>query len=354
MNVFTDFHHAGLLNSLIMLFEGRFGGKVYRPIGMEWAEKGYWKVYDHPATQLQFLGIGGATPDSTPKLNEVVNMEWENVANNEFIYHCQDIDSGQTNKGITYEGFMSMPFDFIIASLPQHIEPFYRLAQQHPNHPKLIYQIGNAWNLSDYEAQFVKNVMASAIIPPVPAGVNFVEYHQEFDLNVFHYAPPADGKRISSFVNVFGSFPDWPLFEKVEKLLPDWEFRSYGGQCRDGAAHGAKEVAQRMRDARFIWHTKAGGDGYGHVVFSSAAVGRPLIVHKGYYAGKLAEKLMVPAETCIAIDMMNPNEIAGLIDYYNDEDRYAKLVQNVYQNFRATVDFNEDAKKIKNFLDNAI
>jgi hypothetical protein len=71
-NVFTDFHHASLLQSFILLFEKRLGGNVFRPIGMEWAEKGFWKIYDHPATREQYLGLNGATPDGTPRLNEVI------------------------------------------------------------------------------------------------------------------------------------------------------------------------------------------------------------------------------------------------------------------------------------------
>ena len=55
--VFTDFHHAGLLNSLILLFEGRMHGAVYRPIGIDWANKGYWAIYDHPATRQQYLTL---------------------------------------------------------------------------------------------------------------------------------------------------------------------------------------------------------------------------------------------------------------------------------------------------------
>src|SRR3990167_1968898 len=103
-NVFTDFHHAGLLNSLIMLFEGRLGGAVYRPIGTEWHEKGYWKIYDHPATVQQYLGIGGAAPDGSPKLNQVVGGPISQGV--PLLYFCKDIDSGKTNKAITFEGFM--------------------------------------------------------------------------------------------------------------------------------------------------------------------------------------------------------------------------------------------------------
>lgn len=361
-NVFTDFHHASLLNSLIMLFEGRLGGNVYRPIGMEWAEQGFWKVYDHPATQQQFLGIGGATPDGTPPLNQVV--PWELGVEKSGYYLCHDIDSGLQNKAITFETFLMTPIDIVIASLPQHIEPFKRLCEAHPNKPKFIYQIGNAWDIpSD---QSVLNVMASAEIPLIPAGVNFVSYHQEFDTKVFAPGIPQytndpefigfpnefPRNNIFSFVNVFQDFPDYELFENVERLMLSWNFKSYGGQCRDGAAHGSYELAKKMQQARFIWHTKAGGDGYGHIIHNAAAVARPMITKSSYYSGKLGEKLMIDGETCINIDGLSLPEIVDKIVYYSEPERYKKMCERVYENFKRIVDFDKEAEELTFFMQN--
>jgi hypothetical protein len=358
-NVFTDFHHASLLNSFIMLFEKRLDGIVYRPIGMEWAEKGFWKVYDHPATQAQYLSPGSTPHDGTAPLNDVVKESGGLWKPRPDIYWCNDIDSGQTNKAIDLGTFMSLPIDIVIASLPQHIEPFKKLCQMHPNKPKFIYQIGNAWNVP--EDGTVKNVMASARVPNVPDGINYISYHQEFDLQIFRPFSKLvvddqqltfPGKDIFSFINVFQNFPDYPLFEQIEKMLPDWRFRSYGGQCRDGSADGSEELASRMREARFIWHTKAGGDGYGHVLFNSAAVGRPLITKKSYYSGKLGEKLMIDGVTCINIDNLPVHEIVDKINYYSDPTRYAHMCQLVYTNFREKVDFDQEFAEIKVFLAN--
>lgn len=352
-NVFTDFHHASLLNSFILLFEKRLGGKVYRPIGMEWADNGFWKVYDHPATQQQYLAVGGATPDGTPPLNEMYGdnpIVTNGGLKKPFLYFCQDIDSGYFNKAITMEGFMKLPIDIVIASLPQHIEPFKRLCELHPNKPKFIYQIGNAWNV---EENIVKNVMASAIVDNVPEGINFISYHQEFDTNIFHpndFSLP-ETKNIYSFVNVFQNFPDWSLFLEVEKLMPDYSFRAYGGQCRDGAANGSKELADKMREARFIWHTKEGGDGYGHVLHNTAAVGKPMITKKSYYSGKLGEKLMIDGQTCIDIDGLTPQQIVDKIVYMSDPSRYKALCAGVYENFCDAVDFDKEFLSIQNFLD---
>ncbi len=354
-NVFTDFHHAGLLHSLILLFEGRFGGKVYRPIGRKWHTLGYWKIYDHPATVAQYLDIGGATPDGTEPLNEVLKNDNELPG----VYKCQDIDSGYFNRAITYEAFMKLPIDIIIASIPAHIEPFKELAGLHPNKPKVIYQIGNAWTV---DAGLAPNIMASAVINNVPENINFISYHQEFSTEVFKpdFETPQwalidyPGKNISSFVNVFNGAAhyaeDWQLFQEVEKAMPDWSFKSYGGQCRDGSKGGDKEVAKSIRESRFVWHTKAGGDGYGHIIHNVPACGRPLVVKKEYYRGKMAEPLLEDGISCITIDGLSPSEIIAKIEHFNEPDRYKALCQNAYFYFRKVVDFKLEAEQIGEFL----
>jgi hypothetical protein len=358
LNIFTDFHHAGLLNSLIMLFEGRFGGEVYRPIGKEWFEKGYWKIYDHPATVEQFLAVGGATPDGTPRLNEsaglgILRPTLDGVRE---AFICHDIDSGQTNKAITFQEFMRAKFDIVIASLPQHIEPFKKLCEEHPNHPKLIYQIGNAWDVP--AGQTVKNVMASAMVGG-GQDVNIVYYHQEFNLDTFcpdFTLNPANN--IYSFVNCFSTqdnfAKDWNVFEEMEMAMQGWSFKSFGGQCRDGHCNGTKELAQKMREAKFIWHTKAGGDGYGHVLFNTAAVGRPIITRRKDYWSKMGEKLMIEGETCIDVDGLTIEELRNKIEYYSEPQRYKTMCKKVFANFTQKVDFDKEADKIKVFIDNLI
>jgi len=344
--VLVDFHHSSLLQSFIFLFERRLGGDVFRPIGTEWAEFGYWKVYEHPATIQQFLGINGATPDGTRPLNDV-------VSESNGIYHCHDIDSNETNKAIIYKAFMEMDIDIVIASLPVHIEPFKKLCELHPSKPKLIYQIGNAWTT---DAGIAPNIMASANIQGVPADINFITYHQEFDTNIFCPTVGEPENNIYSFVNCFNIsehfVKDWQYFKKIEKLMPDYVFRSYGGQCRDGAAHGNKQVAKKMQEAKFIWHVKNAGDGYGHVLFNTAAVGKPCIVKKSYYAGKLGDKLLVDGVTCIDIDNLTIEGVMDKIRYYSEDNRYTSMCQKVYNNFMGQVDFAKEAEQLKVFLSN--
>ena len=346
-NVFTDFHHAGLLQSLILLFEKRWGGNVYRPIGMEWFERGYWKVYDHPATVQQYLGIGGATPDGTPPLNEIVTV----TKQPDPVYFCHDIDSDMTNKAISYNHFMNTRIDIVIASLPYHIEPFKRLCVEHPNKPKLIYQIGNSWTSG---AGLAPNVMASAIINDIPSDVHFISYLQEFDTSIFKVGLVNDNKKITSLVNCFGSdglfADDFTLFKKVERLMPEYDFKAYGAQGRDGCMHGAKQVARAIDESMFVWHTKRGGDGYGHVVHNTAYMGKPMIVKKQYYAGKLAERFMIDGDTCVVIDGLNPEQIRQKIITYSDPEKYQTLCENMRKLGAQYINFDEQAKQLNDYM----
>ena len=346
MNIFCDFHHAGLLHSLIFLFEKRLGHKVYRPIGMDWVEQGFWAVYDHPATALQFLTIDQVYKpiDGTPPLNSFYENKIFNAE--EGVYFCKDISNQKYNKAITLERFKKMKIDIVIASIPQHIPLFKELIHKYKPNAKLIYQIGNNWNVGQNE---VKNVMASALVQ-IPAEINSVVYHQEFDTNIFTFEPNVLNNKISSFINCFESADifksDWELFQKIEKLMPQWEFNVYGAGGRNGVKHGEMGVSEGIGESTLIWHTKRGGDGYGHIIHNVFAMGRPPIINMSYYKNKMAGKLMIDGETCIAIDGLNPQEIVNKIQSAD----CSKMSLNAHNKFVQEVNFDEDEKKIQQFL----
>lgn len=343
LRVFTDFHHAGLLHSLILLFEGRLGGTVYRPIGMDWYKQGYWNVYDHPATALQYLGTNAGTPDGSKPLNEVQEIKNE-------VYYCQDIDSNLTNKAIEFDTFTKMQFDVIIASLPQHLERYRELQALYQPQAALVYQIGNKW-----EANSAENVLASARLQNVPENINYIEYHQEFDLEVFKYQDQLESNppKISSFINVYQNFTSWRLFEAVEKLLAGRVvMKSYGGQCRDGVQQGYRAVAAEMHRSSLVWHVKDGGDGYGHIIHNAFAVGRPPIVRLSDYQNTLAVDLMIDGETCIAIDGLNEQQIVEkILDVLENREKLATMSKNAYTRFTQVVNFDNEAEAVRRFIE---
>jgi hypothetical protein len=320
MRILSDRHHMGLTESLRLLFEKRLGHELYFQKGMEWYPE-FWNLQPFKDTAIQYL-----------------ERELEGV------------------NGVTLDEFKNTKFDILIASIPQHIEPFKKLIELYQPQAKLIYQIGNQWNV---DPNVVKNIMASANID-IPAGVNGVIYHQEFDLDIFHYEPPKQGKKIYSFINCLNTVDlyrkDWELFLELERLMPDWEFKSFGGQCRNGAIWDRKELADKMREATFIFQCKTDGDGYGHNIFSAAAVGRPLITRRSDYIGKLAEPLV--GSYSIKVDIYSPEEIAKHIQQVHSAwDMQHELILEdmslgIYGKFNEVCDFDSEEQKIRTFLQN--
>ncbi len=357
LNVFSDRHHNSLYNSLRLLFEDRLGGSLFTQVGLEWYEEKFWNIFDHPATANQYLSLDQRYKpvDGSRQLNQI-------VGDNPDYYELFDPEYGITQKALTLEQFKNTDIDIIIVSIPSHIEPFTKLRNLYKPNAKLIYQVGNSWDINSMP---IPNIMASAKVY-IPPKYHSIIYHQEFDTKVFkpdhlYYmsATPKlvmPAKNIYSFVNCFNTQDhfifDWQLFEEMETLMRDWSFRSFGGQCRDGVVNGSDALSAKMSEARFIWHTKYGGDGYGHVLHNSAAKGRPLIIKEEYYLGKLGGELIKDGETCITIDRLTPQEIMNKIEYFNEPELYRKLCKNTYENFKQKVDFDKEGEAIKIFIDN--
>lgn len=325
-NVLVDLHHQSLFDSLLLLFEKRLGYNVFRPIGMEWYPN-YWDVFPSIDTAKQYLQPHFVPKDGTRPLNE------------------------RLKNTITLEEFKNMGFDILVASIPQHIPIFKRLISEFQPQAKLIYQIGNHWNVDPNE---VKNVMASAKVN-IPPSVNGVIYHQEFPLDIFYNSEIKADKKIYSFINCLATADlfkkDWELFLELERLMPDWEFKSFGGQCRDGSINNTNELADKMREASFIFHCKTGGDGYGHVIHNAAAVGRPLITRFSDYKDKLAESLITYPCTSIHVDNFLPEDIVSNILYvYNETGMYESYLKEIHNRFMSTVNFNKEEQVIRKFL----
>lgn len=327
MNILCDLHHIGLWHSLEFLFEKRLGHNLYCPVGMEWFPL-YWGIAEPYGndirTATQYLTIK-APPDR------------------DGIYRFDNV------KGITLQKFFEMPIDIMIATVPENIEKYKKLITLYKPTTKFIFQMGNMFSTNFAR---VPNLLSSTIAFPVPSTCNAVFYHQEFDLNIFHHSPPVDTKNIYSFLHTFDSpiYPDASTFYEVEKLLPDWTFKCYGASNRDECIAGDIPVADKIRESRFIWHVKAGGDGYGHTIHNAFAMGRPPIVKQEYYNNKLAGNLMRDGDTCLTIDGLSPEEIRNKILYFNDPKLYAPLSQHAYEIFTKTVDFDKEEETIREFL----
>lgn len=186
----------------------------------------------------------------------------------------------------------------------------------------------------------------------VPSEINFISYHQEFSLQTFHKGEPHQNRNAYSFVHCLKAYPDWSLFQELEKALPEYNFKSFGAGCRDDGIHGRSVVADKMREAQWIVHFKWSGDGFGHVIFNSFAVGRPAIIKAEYYKNKLAEPLLLDGETCIKVDGRSTGEVAEMIREYSKPEKYTKMVNRCRERFDEIVDYDEEAGELTNFLNN--
>lgn len=340
--VLVDFHHSSLLRSLVLLFEGRLGMEVYRPIGMQWFEQGYWGINNQIDTAEQFLGVGSQPIDNTPALNEI-GMDPEDGT-----YRVFDPGMKSSHRAATLQYFKTHQFDYVIASIPAHVALFEALIAEYQPNAKLIVQMGNNWDLDRWAGY---NVLAS--IAPQPSAANAIFYHQEFDLNIFKDTPVAPARKIYSFLNIIQNsgigWEDYSVLKRNMERL-GFEFKAFGGQCPDGNMTGPDELASKMREAAFVFHVKPGGDGFGHIIHNAYAVGRPVITRSSHYKGQLAEQLLVPG-TFIDLDRYNHEDVQQIImQLFRDPDSLVKMGRDAAHRFDEVVNYKKEAEEIATWL----
>ncbi len=341
MKVLTDFHHSSLLRSLNLLFEGRLGMELYRPIGMEWFDEGFWSINDQLDTARQFLQLESQPYDLTPPLNmgEVVR---------DGVFWIADPGGHTHHRACTLDYFKNNQFDFVIASIPQHVPVFERLIREYMPNAKLIIQMGNNWNMDNFAGY---NILAS--VAPTFTAANAMFYHQEFDLRVFHDTPVQPVRNVYSFLNIIqNSGIGWTDYSELKREMEreGWTFRAYGGQCPDGNMTGAHQLANKMREAAFIFHVKPGGDGFGHIIHNAYAVGRPVITRSSHYRGQLAEQLLIPG-TFIDLDRYGRKEVKKILtQMMYDPDSLQDMGRRAAERFDEVVDYRKEASEIATWL----
>lgn len=340
MKILADCHHGDLYNSLELLFEDRLGFELYRPIGMDWFYGGYWKIAEPYGNDIntvkQFLDIN--------------NLPWSpygNLNGGNFkdgdVYKIFDPRYDRYQKAITLETFSNMDFDLVISSIPAHDISFEQLIKDKMSKAKHIAQMGNV-----YQTTEVKNVMCSTMPYTVPPDKNVVFYHQEFPLKTFVYKDPEPSTIVSSFVNCLPKPEQFSLFEIN---LPDLKFASYGIGNRDGTVTGLNQIAGIMQNSLFGYHVKPGGDGFGHIIHNWFASGRPVIVGGNDYRDKLAGNLLLDKVTCIDLDQHSFNESLDLIKHYSEPELHKFTCKQVRKRFDEMVNFDEEEKRIRLFLE---
>ena len=132
------------------------------------------------------------------------------------------------------------------------------------------------------------------------------------------YHPPTEHRTAASFVNCMPFMGRcWTLLQEAQALgLP---VKVYGIDGPDGIVKPNTALVDLMAGVGWGWHDKAQGDGFGHVLHTWAAVGRPLVGHAGHYAGKMGERFWLDGETCIDLDRHSVAEAVEMIRNHEPE-----------------------------------
>lgn len=350
MNVFCDFHHSGLAYAMHLLIEKRLGWNLYFPIGVEWFDKGYWAIAEpygnNRDTVNQYLALDEryVPKDGTPVLNDIASEKAHH-------YEIYDHAHGYTHKSLTFTQFQSINIDIIIGSIPRHWDLYRKLRDIYKPQARVVAHMGNMFDEVEYymRSGIIRNLMASTITFPYPDHINTVFYHQEIDTHVFHYTPYITEliPRITSFVNLL---PARHIYEAYKTAMPDFEFRAYGSSTPEGPIQTIQEIASHMKDSMWGFHLKPRGDGFGHILYDWAFIGRPIITRFSDYADKLGGELLEDGITAIDLEKRSFPDTIDYIRHLSHPTHYSTLATAIQSRVSNIIDYDREALQLKRFF----
>lgn len=321
MNVLADRHHSGLFHSLQLLAR-RLGWTLYTPIGHEWWDQDYWAfgrgTYNDDRLAQQFL-MGVPGPDGLGAPPDGEFPDWPIPT-------------------VTLEEARAMPWAYVIATVPDNEAGFARFAAE--TGARFVVQVGNTGQYVDWRLDPL--VLSSSEMPIHGRGV---VYHQEMDPIAYH--PPREIRTAASFVNCMPYMGRcWDLLREAYALgLP---VKVYGIDGEHGIVKPNTALVALMASVGWGWHDKAQGDGFGHVLHTWAAVGRPLVGHASHYAGKMGSRFWRDGETCIDLDWHSVAEAVALIAEM-EPAKHAAMCRAIRAEFDA-IDYDAEAALIRELL----
>ena len=339
MKVLADYHHHDLWESLELLCV-RLGWTLYRPIGMDWFDSGYWnfeRAWHEDRVAHQYLDPWGSDIDG----------------------RRYDPSHHRIQRLITLDEARDLRPDIVIASVAHNHEGLHRFATEvgatfgiHLGNVRFshIDMAEDRWDL----AQF--GIVTTKL--PEPVATPHVVVHQEFSLDDFRYEPKTPGDRlaIASFVNCFAENErGYAQFVEVAQANPqhDWGvYGSYGSKPEDEWARGnlnvCAGVADAMRSCDIAWHTKQWSDGFGFVIHNWFAVGRPVLGYEWYYRNQLAGPLWQEGVTSFDITDKTAHEVGNLLSELGREpERIVAMGAAAAKRFREVVDYDAEEQAIR-------
>lgn len=341
--ILCDRHHAGLFHSLQLIFEDSFDVEVFTPVGHEWWDAGYWQfgaVFGDDRLAQQYL-IPDAKWDRRLRRPSVVADGFWGTFDPDF--------PERPITGITLDEFKDHEWRFVLASVQENQHGFHRLAKECGAIP--LYEVGNTGQYVDWTLDGQRALVSSSAVWPDEAKA--VRYHQRLAEEFSYLDPPSPpAPWIRSFVNLLSRMPqEWQRFTEMERLLNEFTFAEHGHEARNGFMQPQSLVVGLMRNSLFAWHDKPTGDGFGHVIHSWAAVGRPLIGRAAPYVGQLAAPFWDEGVTSFDLDAHSPEEIARLVrEVAADPGRWLDMCLAIRARFDSLVDYDAETAQIAALL----
>lgn len=313
MNVLADKHHAGLYRSLQLLAE-RMGWTLYTPTGLDWFDDWYWSfgrpTYGDDRLARQFLGW----TDRDPEFPDVpINY-------------------------VTLPVARTMEWAYVIASVPDNEAGFRRFADEMD--AVYVLQVGNTGQAIDWTRHPL--ALVSSEMPILGKGVR---YHQEME-PIEYSEVRGSIHTAASFVNCMPDMgPCWDILNRASGSIP---IGIFGINGRDGVVKPYCDLIEKMTRVGWGWHDKGQGDGFGHVIHSWAAVGRPLIGHASHYRGRMAEHFWQDGVTCLDLDRHSVSEVVDRVLSISPSE-HEQMRRAIRAEFDA-IDYDREAREIAELL----
>lgn len=342
MKIFTDLHHSDLYYSLHLLFEKRLGFELYRPIGKEWHDEGYWKYSDDQGIVKQFLTDDINHPERYHP--SIGNYKIECTNN---IYNVYDPIHNYYQKAITLGTFKNLKFDLIVSTIKDHDYSFENLKKVYQPSAKNIAQMGNVG-----QTTHLKNVFHSVTYKP-ESYQNSILIHQEIDKNLYKFAPiDPNTKNVYSVVNLSQYIEIYNLYKNS---LVDCNFKYYGINSPDGHLNGAAGVSEKIVEANMGWCLKSLG-GLGHSNMGWCYSGRPVVTNMSQHRffGGIALQLFEPNVTCIDVESDNLESNVKKIREWLVPENCTMYGEKLRNRFLELVNYDDVEIKFRKFLENVI
>ena len=331
MKILIDFHHPTLWESYNLTFVDRMGWDIYRPLGMEYYQKGYWR-HEHFWAGDQFAKM-------------FLPHKETDVLRDGYYERADPNNLGRTFKMVTVDQSYDIGFDWVISSVPGNQLGFAQLAGRLG--AKAGVQIGNnehtlAWDLAELVLDSTSTHRA-----PVGHESKHIVYDQEIDMSLYgrdYYVPPDKGP-ISSLLLVWhNDAAGLQFFKDVSNEFPEERFMLYGQSGKELFSN--TQVATEMAKSSAIWHTKKIGDGWGHTVHSAAAMGKPIISNNSYYVGQKAYRILDGNAGVLDISNLDKHGVVQRIRRIDEDGMWMFMGELNRKRFNDVVDYDRDAKRI--------